>query len=341
MLSIAVSLMAVEHELVKIVPIETPSFVGTIGDYGIPLPGEHDLINDDGEREYMWSGPSGFATTFDITWDCYLLEMSAYLYTYSETADIYLDCFGWDSTDSQPAEDDSYFGGRVEFLGSGPYDDEWAVFDVSDEGVTFANGDRITLFCEGGYYPIYAPEDGNSGAPDDSGWMWFGGSTWVDYSDYGYGSMMIRGLVNDDMDPPYVDGQDPADGSDIEPDLDEIVFHAKDDDIGVDTGTIDFTVTDESKKNSQSNDLDDIENTGVVPGDLNINDSDPNDIICTFDVDDGYDFTIGQTITCTVASGLADQLGNTMDSDVEWEYTVVPFESIQTTSLGNIKTMFE
>ena len=418
---------------------------------GAEPPSESDLINDDGGRQYMWSGPSGFGSSFDITFDCWLVEMSVYAYTYGQTHDVVLNCFGW--TGSQPDQTDSYFGGDVSFPGSGPYNNEWAIFDVSDEGAFFENGDRITLFSQGGSYPWYCPQDGNSGAPQYSGWMWFGGSTWIDYSAYGYGAMMIRGVVDDDTTGPYVDGQDPADDEWTD-DNTHVVFHAKDDDkgvdidtiygickdedgyevpgsldvtgtpadylctwtpddpfedgtyfgtvygtmadllgnemgddetwcihvdttaptvggrdpadgaegvdpdtdivfhvydagIGVDSSSIDFTVTDTSLGSLSEGNLalsagsgalsPDFKAAGEISGSLDINDDDPNDVICTFDPDDPLP---PDTITCTVAAGLADDLGNVTDSDIVWSFDVIGSGVDDNATWGQIKAEF-
>ena len=269
---------------------------------GAEPPSESDLINDNGSPGSNWSGPSGYATTFDITFDCWLVEMSAYAYTYGQTHNVLLNCFGW--TGSKPDETDSYFGGEVSFPGSGPYNNEWAIFDVSDEGAFFENGDRITLFFKGGSYPWYCRMDtSGGGAPARSGWFWFGGSSWTDYSQYGFGACMIRGVIDDDMDGPYVDGQDPADG-DWTADDSQFVFHAKDDDKGVDDTTIDVSVDDDTKAD--------------VPGDLDISGT-PADYTCTFTPDDPFD---DGTYDATVPASLADLLGNEMGSDETWSFGV-------------------
>ena len=95
---------------------------------------ESDLINDNGNPGSQWSGPQGYATTFDITFDCWLVEMSLSAYTSGQTFDVELNCFGWNEGASRPDETDSYFGGPVTFPGSGPYSNEWADFDVTGEG---------------------------------------------------------------------------------------------------------------------------------------------------------------------------------------------------------------
>jgi len=311
---------------------------------------EHDLINDDGSRSYMWSGPSGFGTTFDMTYDCWLVTMKVFGYTYGQTHNVVLNCFGWNSTYNRPDENNSYFDGEVSFPGSGPYSDTWATFDVSGEHAFFEDNDRITLFSRGGSYPWYCPEDGNASAPPRSGWMWFGGSSWSDFSTYGYGAMMVRGVVNDDMDPPYVDSQDPADGAwaptdttivfhckddDMDgPYVDEqdpadggwaapetsIFFHCKDNDKGVESDTIDFSADDGTRAG--------------VSGSLYIDDTDPNDVICIFSPDS--DLPEGETITCTVAGTLADGLGNEMGYDAVWSFTVGQ-TNVNDASLGEIK----
>lgn len=266
---------------------------------------EYDLINDDGTRYYLWSGPQGFGTTFDITTAGWLVKMKVYAYTFGQTHIVKLNCFGWNETTNRPDENDSYFGGELSFPGSGPYHDEWAEFNVIDGHAYFPNGDRITLFSRGGSFPWYCPQDGNWGALQYSGWMWFGGSSWYDYSVYLYGAMMIRGVVNDDVDGPYVDTQDPPDGGWAQPDT-TIVFHARDDDYGVDSGTIDFAA--------------EYETGAEVPGTLDIADSYTNDVVCTFTPDNNL--PEGETITCTVAGTLADGLTNEMGDDAVWSFGV-------------------
>jgi hypothetical protein len=267
---------------------------------------EYDLINDDGGYQYSFSGPTAMASTFDIGSevgsDCWLTEMSVFWNTYGQTIDVELDCLGW--TGSRPDENDSYFGGSIIFSGSGPYSYEWGTYDVLDEHAYLENGDMVTLLTYGGSYPRYLMMDGNGSAPQYSGWFWFGGTSWTDYSQYGFGAAMVRGVVNDDVDGPYVDEQDPADGGAGAPDT-EIVFHCKDDDYGVDSETIDFMAEDETR--------------GEVSGSLDIDDGDANDVVCTFTPDS--DLPEG-TITCTVAGTLADGLTNEMGDDAVWSFVV-------------------
>jgi len=159
---------------------------------------------------------------------------------------------------------------------------------------------------------------------------------------------------------PYVNQQDPTPGSNIYPDQDTFIFHVVDDGVGVDTSSIIFSIDDQNKGNienkasttSSSGSLMGTSgkknisvvltsNKGVVPGSLDIDDTNINDVICTFDVDDGYDFTVGQTITLNVAAGLDDLLGNATTVDETWNYNVASFESVQAGSLGSIKVKFE
>ncbi len=325
-LLVAAPLMAKEIELVP-TPVDGVGVPGHF--YSLPpapmYPGEYELSHDDGTRSYMWSGPSGFASTFDLTSDYWVLTMKIFAYTYGETYDEVLDILGW--AGSYPDIYDSYFGGSLTFPGSGPYADEWAEFDVSDEHLFLPNGDKITLFSEGGFYPLYAPQDGNSGAPAQSGWMWFGGTTWFDYSAYGFGAMMIRAIVNDDADGPYGDNYNPADGDTAPPDT-NVVWHCYDDDIGVDSDTIntDSMLVEVAKSK--------VSGTITITGD-------PSDYEVTFDPDS--DFSEGDTVNVTLSpSGneILDQLTNSME-EVTYSFDIGAYVTVQPTSLGYIKAMYE
>ncbi len=126
-----------------------------------------------------------------------------------------------------------------------------------------------------------------------------------------------------DTDPPYVDEMDPGEGEYGPPDTD-IVFHCKDDGVGVDTYTIDFIAQDTSLDTAITECSGAVagvlpEPTRTIPGDLDIDDSDPNDVVCTFDPDNPlYD---GDDITCTVDRLLADEVGNEMGEDFVWWFT--------------------
>ncbi|MCX7021533.1 MAG: Ig-like domain-containing protein [bacterium] len=142
---------------------------------------------------------------------------------------------------------------------------------------------------------------------------------------------------------PTVGGRDPADGaSGVDPDT-NIVFHVYDPGVGVDTGTIDFTVQDTSLSpgNHAVSAGSSAVHTGYAPagdisGSLDIDDADPGDVICTFDPTDPLP---PDTITCTVAAGLADTLGNATTDDIVWSFNITG-EGSEVTTWGLIKVEF-
>jgi hypothetical protein len=143
---------------------------------------------------------------------------------------------------------------------------------------------------------------------------------------------------------PTVGGRSPADGaSGVDPNV-NIIFHVYDPGVGVDSGTIDFTVEDTSLTSEGTGTIS--VGSGAVPagyapageisGTLDIDDSDTHDVVCTFDPDDPLP---PDTITCTVAAGLADELGNDTDSDIVWSFDVTG-SATDTTTWGQIKAEF-
>ena len=127
-----------------------------------------------------------------------------------------------------------------------------------------------------------------------------------------------------DTDPPYVDGMDPADGENPVPIDTDIIFHCKDDGVGVDIYTIDFTARDTTLNKAITECTGAVagvspEPTRVIAGDLDVDDSDPNDMVCTFDPDEPL--SDGDIITCTVDRLLADEVGNEMGDDFVWWFT--------------------
>ncbi len=142
----------------------------------------------------------------------------------------------------------------------------------------------------------------------------------------------------EDFDPPYVDGLDPDDGEVQVPVDSTIVFHCKDDISKVETDTIDFSAQDTSLGGSRFVSAGAAlsvayDSTRSISGDLDIDDTDEQDIICTFTPDD--DFYEGDTITCTVAAGLADSRGNEMEDDFVWTFDT--WSGVEETTWGTIK----
>jgi hypothetical protein len=258
------------------------------------------------ESEYYWddgvdSGAyfpgslSPYATTFTATADCHLVRYKIYWYG---GGNIDVDCLLYD--DDGGGAPHAPTGSTLFTItgNSGTTSFAWFEVDVTSAGATLTNGQI--------FHPGWSHTASSQGVLMDTAkggyscWLWLG--SWYDYSSY-Y-THMVRVIVDDDFDPPYVDEQDPADGGAGAPDT-EIVFHCKDDDKGVDSDTIDFTAEDETR--------------GEVSGSLDIDDGDPNDVVCTFTPDS--DLAEG-TITCTVAGTLADGLGNEMDDDAVWSFVV-------------------
>jgi hypothetical protein len=137
-----------------------------------------------------------------------------------------------------------------------------------------------------------------------------------------------------DESPPRVTGQNPANGDTGVPPETNITFHVTDDMSGVDTSTIDFTCAD-SSLGGTSLSVGAAPNA-LIPGQLTIDDADLLDVICTFDPDTPLP---KDTITCTVAAGLADRDGNATPQDVAWSFDVMGSE-VRETSWGQIKAEF-
>ena len=149
---------------------------------------------------------------------------------------------------------------------------------------------------------------------------------------------LMEGLV-EDFDPPYVEGMDPDDGEVDVPVDSAIVFHCVDEISRVEIDTIDFSVQDTSLRGDRmvsSGAALSIHPspTRTLPGELDIDDTDEQDIICTWT---GYDdFYEGEIITCTVAAGLADSRDNEMEEDFVWSFDTGP-GAVTTTTWGAIK----
>ncbi|MCX7022424.1 MAG: Ig-like domain-containing protein [bacterium] len=129
--------------------------------------------------------------------------------------------------------------------------------------------------------------------------------------------------LNPDSDPPYVADMEPTDGESYVPIDSDIVFHCVDDASNIDLDTIDFTAHDTTLSDGRAVSADAsigvvFGSTVTIDGDLDVDDTDPMDVICTFTPDDPLPY--GDTITCTVAAGLADVIGNVMVDDFVWTF---------------------
>jgi hypothetical protein len=144
-----------------------------------------------------------------------------------------------------------------------------------------------------------------------------------------------------DDDPPYVEGMDPDDGESDVPVDSDIVFHCVDDMCRVDLDTIDFTARDTTLSHGHA--VSSGASIGVnfdsarsIAGDLDLDDTDPKDVVCTFDPADPLPV---DTITCIVAAGLADSRGNEMVDDFVWTFETEGL-GVEQTTWGAIKAEF-
>jgi hypothetical protein len=159
-----------------------------------------------------------------------------------------------------------------------------------------------------------------------------------------FGDFMIRCYWGDgipDIMPPYVVGRDPGDGEEDVPVDTTIVFNVWDDLSGVDVATIEFSVEDTSRgplRFRLAYSTDGPSPTGEISGELLIDDSDIWDVVCTFTPDD--DLPHGETITCTVAAGLADREGNATDHDIVWSFETQEEPRVTDTTWGRVKALY-
>ncbi len=161
------------------------------------------------------------------------------------------------------------------------------------------------------------PDRGHSRDIGD-GWEWRPGQ-----------DIMLRVYLNDDWDPPYVANQDPSPGETGVPYSADIVYHVKDDDAGIRSGSVTsdtLVVTDDTN--------------GVVTGNYTANYTDLNDVVVTFDPDNN--FSEGAVITVTVGPTgheIKDAVGNVMDTET-WNFTVTT-AGVESVSVGEIKATWK
>jgi len=159
------------------------------------------------------------------------------------------------------------------------------------------------------------------------------------------GFFAISGTTWQPGEPPYVCGMDPDDGDSGVPVDTDIVFHCRHDIHRIDIDTIDFTVEDTSRRpggmalgsSSASAALQaGAHSAGEISGTLDIDDTDPMDVLCTFTPDS--DLPVDRII-CTVAAGLSTDHGDVMEEDFVWTFSTGNF-SVQETTWGAIKAEF-
>ena len=256
-----------------------------------PPPGETELYWDDGEGSSFFTGAlSPYATTFTAPSDCWLVRYRLYWY-YGGKVEV--DCLLFDDSGGTPTGDTLFT-----VTGNTGFDmREWVDIDVISEGVTLTSGDVF----HPGWSHNYTEGGVLMDTPKQAGSCWFFLGYWYDWSHIA--THMVRVVIDDDFDGPYVDGQDPADDEWTD-DNSQFVFHAKDDDKGVDDTTIDVSVDDGTKAD--------------VPGDLDVT-GDPSDYTCTWTPDSPFE---DGTYDVTAYGSLADLLGNEMGSDETWSFSV-------------------
>jgi hypothetical protein len=276
----------------------TPIEVAGSGQNGFPdqlTRTEEELVYDSGSTGYYcnWAPLSiRLGKWFEAGYPCYVVRYRVNYYYISGTENCH--AYFYDDEGGSPDEGTLYWDETFNPATTGF---NWYDLDV----------DPPQYDGDGDFFGTFAWDDTvSTGGPGCDLTITYPGHDFQYYSGWGDGwyQYYIRAVVDDDVDPPYVDGQDPPDGGGGAPDTD-IVFHCKDDDKGVDSSTIGFSADDGTKAD--------------VSGSLDIDDGDPNDVVCTFTPDS--DLPEG-TITCTVAGTLADGLGNEMGSDAVWSFVV-------------------
>ncbi len=165
--------------------------------------------------------------------------------------------------------------------------------------------------------------------------MW-SGDGWILYNN------VIQSLMEGGI-PPYVDEIDPGDGEEDVPVEALIIFHCKTAESGVDTSTIVFTVEERDMLAGSLNKSAAVEvgkdYLGGVPGTLDIDDTDPFDVICTFTADN-FLLPPFEEIICNVDGGLANLRGNEMGDDFVWHFYTEGYQEVEETTWGAIKAEF-
>ena len=176
-------------------------------------------------------------------------------------------------------------------------------------------------------------------------WFWWAagadGNMHLNGYDYGYDAFFGIYGYYEEANPPYVDGLDPDDG-DVQVPLDStIVFHCVDLLSSIDLDTIDFTAQDTSLSDGRAVSAGAAlsvahDSTRSIAGEMDLDDADPLDVVCTFTP---YDPLYGDnTIICTVDGCLADIYGNEMGDDFVWSFDTEV--AVKETTWGAIKAAF-
>ncbi len=315
-LLVATPLVAKEIELVP-TPVDGVGIPGHF--YSLPLspkfPTEQELYYDDGDfGSYAPWASYGvrFACNFDPGYACWITR---YKICYYDVGTANCHGYFYENSGGDPDSGTLYWDESFQCSGSGF---NWYEVDV----------DPPVFDDDGDFYSILGWDDTTSpgGPPADSG------DTSHFYQDFygwdaGWYIYALRCFVNDDADGPYGDQYNPADGDTAAPDT-NVVWHCYDDDIGVDSDTIntDSMLVEVAKSK--------VSGTITITGD-------PSDYEVTFDPDS--DFTEGDTVNVTLSPPdyeILDLLTNSMD-EVTYSFSVGSYVTVQPTSVGYIKAMYE
>lgn len=311
-LALPLSVLAKEYEL----GLPVSEGFGTAGHfYSLPpsplMPGQIELYWDAGSTS-SYTGWASYGIQlgkyFDPGYSVWITGYKMYYYDYAPPDSTHL--YFYDDSGGDPDSGTLLWDEAYSCSTSG-----WAWYTDTLDTPVYSDGYFYSVFAWGSY-----SETGGVGVDYTP--------TYHDYQNYGgwssgWYAYYLRAFVNDDTAAPYADSFNPGDGGSGYPNS-TIGFHVRDDDAGVNTSSISFVAEDESK--------------GVISGTLDIDDSNLNDVVCTFTPDS--DLPVGDTITCTLSQGLADVLGNATDYDIVWHFSVEPYAVLQPTSLGHIKAQY-
>ncbi|MCX7021599.1 MAG: Ig-like domain-containing protein [bacterium] len=243
-------------------------------------------------------------------------------------------------------------GGLVAPSGPASTADSYGPYTPTDSGSTYPpttytyvdlSGEELTVE-DGTYFAIGYDVTGRGGQVAYTGhltWAWYSGQWDPDY-DWGITALIQCRAETADIDPPYVDGMDPDDGEADVPLDSNIVFHCKDDLSGIDITTIDFKAQDTSLSGGRFVSPSVALSVTASParsiaGHIDIDDSDLNDVVCTFDPTDDLPL---DAITCTVDGALADRKGNELGDDFVWTFTTEGYNTVTDSTWGRIKSEF-
>ncbi len=292
---------------------------GGLGEHSIRVspipPTEEELYNDNGSAYYHWyGGIAGFASKFIAPYDLYVVAIKLCCFN-STGRNFFLDILGEDDyIPGKPNRDDSLLGGYETFWEDAHGSDTWVRFDLattpllSEDDVFFAMSDDSIEGLDN------SPQDNQAPGPDDSAWWWFG-SYWYDY-DF-FGAMLIRVFVDDDMDPPYSDNQDPAPDDTGVPIDTDITFDIVDDDKGVNGDSI----------------LVEVDSTDVTE-DCDITDNGDGSFSVEYDPPEDFDYST----TVEVYWYAEDGLGNFGEDS--WSFETEEEPNVEYTTWGRIKAEF-